>query len=76
MFKARPAGPVSAADQDARPFGVSPRQGRRDPTGRGFATGAGLLARVLAIAVNWGIAAFVYLFVAVLIARLLGRAHR
>jgi hypothetical protein len=32
-------------------------------------------ARV-AIAVNWGIAAVVYLFVGGLIARLIGRAHR
>ncbi len=30
----------------------------------------------IAIAVNWGIAAVVYLFVGGLIARLLGRAHR
>ena len=29
-----------------------------------------------AIAVNWGIAAVVYLFAGVLIARLVGRAHR
>jgi hypothetical protein len=32
-------------------------------------------ARV-AVAVNWGIAAVVYLFVGGLIARLIGRAHR
>lgn len=131
MFRARPAGPAAAVDQDDRPVRASRRQSRRDPSGaRGSARGAGLLARVVhlvvsivvlvivagillvvlkanatnsivsdvhdgarwlagpfdgifsfhsanvAIAVNWGIAAVVYLFVGGLIARLVGRAHR
>jgi hypothetical protein len=131
MFRARPAGPVSAVDQDARPVRGSRRRGRRHATGaRGLAMGAGLLARLVqfvlsvvvliivagillvvlkanpansivsevhswahslagpfngmfsfhsantALAVNWGIAAVLYLFVGGLIARLIGRTHR
>jgi hypothetical protein len=131
MFRARPAGPASSVDQDARPARVSRRQGGREGTGVGvLGRGAGLLARVVqfvvsivvliivagillvvlkanptnsivsevhswahslagpfdgmfsfhnantAIAVNWGIAAVVYLFAGVLIARLIGRTHR
>jgi hypothetical protein len=128
MFRARPAGPASTVDSDARPARVSRRQGTRDTTGaREFAMGVrGLLARVVqlvvsivvliivagillvvlkanpansivsevhswarwlagpfdgmfsfhsantAIAVNWGIAAVVYLFAGGLIARLVG----
>jgi len=125
MFRARTAGPASAVDQD-----VSRRHRRRGAGARGFATGAGLLARVVrlvvsiivliivagivlvvlkatpgnsivsqihdwarslagpfdgifsfhnarvAIAVNWGIAAVVYVIVGGLIVRLIGRAHR
>jgi len=131
MFRARPAGPASAIDPDARPVRVPRQQGRRDGTGaRGFASGAGFLARVVhfvvsivvliivagillvvlkanpansivsevhswarwlagpfdgmfsfhsandAIAVNWGIAAVVYLFAGLLIARLIGGTRR
>jgi hypothetical protein len=130
MFGARTAGAAPAADQDVRPVRGSRRQHRPDATGRGFAIGSGLLARVVhvvvsvvvliiiagillvvlkanptntivsdvhgwahslagpfdgifsfhnahvAIAVNWGIAAVVYLFVGGLIARLIGRSHR
>ena len=130
MFRARPAGPASAIDPDARPVRVPRQQGRGDGSGaRGFAMGTGL-ARVVhfvvsivvliivagillvvlkanpansivsevhswarwlagpfdgmfsfhsandAIAVNWGIAAVVYLFAGVLIARLIGRSYR
>jgi hypothetical protein len=130
MFRARTAGPAPAVDRDSRPVGGSYRQRRGGATGAGFATGAGLLARVVhlivsvvvviivagillvvlkanptnsivsevhdwarslagpfdgifsfhnanvTIAVNWGIAAAVYLFVGGLIARLLTRSHR
>ncbi len=130
MFRARPAGAAPAVDGDSGPVRGSYRQRRRGTTGAGFATGAGLLARVVhlvvsvvvliivagillvvlkanpansivsevhdwarslagpfdgmfsfhnaqvAIAVNWGIAAAVYLFVGGLIARLIGRIHR
>jgi hypothetical protein len=126
MFRTRTAGTASAVDQ---PIRASRRQRRRDATGSGFATGTGLLARVIhlivsivvliivagillvvlkanptnsivsqvhdwarslagpfdgifsfhnanvTIAVNWGIAAVVYLFVGGLIARLLSRTH-
>jgi hypothetical protein len=126
MFRTRTAGAASAVDQPVR---ASRRQRRRGATGSGFATGAGLLARVIhlivsivvviivagillvvlkanptnsivsqvhdwarslagpfdgifsfhnanvTIAVNWGIAAVVYLFVGGLIARLLSRSH-
>jgi hypothetical protein len=51
MLKARPAG--SAVDQDGRPVGVSRRQRVRDRTGAGgFATGVGLLTRVLRLVVS------------------------
>lgn len=130
MFRARTAGASPAVDQDVRPVRGSGRQRRRDSTGRGFAMGAGLLARFVhvvvsvvvliivagillvvlkanptntivsdvhgwahslagpfdgifsfhnarvAIAVNWGIAAVVYLLVGGMIARLIGRTHR
>jgi len=132
MFSARPAGPASEVDQDARPVEVSRRrQGRREVTGVGvFGQGVGLLVRVVqlvvsvvvliivagillvvlkanpansivsevhswahwlagpfdgmfsfhsantAIAVNWGIAAVVYLIVGGLIVRLLGGTYR
>jgi hypothetical protein len=131
MFRAKTAGPASAADADAGPVRASRRQGRREGTGVGaLGRGAGLLARVVqfvvsivvliivagillvvlkanpansivsevhswarwlagpfdgmfsfrnantAVAVNWGIAAVVYLIVGVLIARLIGRAPR
>jgi hypothetical protein len=130
MFRARTAGPAPAVDRDSPPVGGSYRQRRGGGTGAGFATGAGLLARVVhllvtvvvviivagillvvlkanptngivsevhdwarslagpfdgifsfhnanvTIAVNWGIAAVVYLFIGGLIARLLGRTHR
>jgi hypothetical protein len=127
MFRARPAGPASTVDSDARPARVSRRQGGRERRGVGaLGRGAGLLARVVqfvvsivfliivagillvvfkanpsnsivsevhdwarslagpfdgmfsfhsantAIAVNWGIAAVVYLFAGGLIARLIG----
>jgi hypothetical protein len=51
MLKARPAG--SAVDHDGRPVGVSRRQRGRDRTGTGgFATGVGLLTRVLRLVVS------------------------
>jgi hypothetical protein len=48
MFsRARLAGAASAVDTDGRPARCSRRQRRRDGTGaRGFAIGAGFLARV------------------------------
>ena len=53
MFKARVAGPASAVDQDGRPVRVSRRQRRRSGAGaRGFATGVGLLARVVRLVVS------------------------
>jgi hypothetical protein len=127
MPTATSAGPTSTVDQPNR---VSRRQRRRDATSRGFATGAGLLARVVnlvvsivvliivagillvvlkanpsnsivsdvhgwarslagpfdgvfsfhnarvAITMDWGIAAVVYLLVGGLIARLIGRTDR
>jgi hypothetical protein len=131
MFRARPAGPASTADSDARPVRVSRPQEGREATGAGaLGRSAGLLVRVVqfvvsivvliivagillvvldanasnsivsevhswarwlagpfdgmfsfhsandAIAVNWGIAAVVYLFAGVLIARLIGGTRR
>jgi hypothetical protein len=131
MFRARPAGPASEVDPDARPVEVPRRQRRREGGGVGaLGQGAGFLARVVqfvvsivvliivagillvvlkanpansivsevhswarwlagpfdgmfsfhsantAIAVNWGIAAVVYLFVGVLIARLISGTRR
>ena len=54
MFRrASPAGPASAVDQDRRPARVSRRQSRRDGSaGRGFASAAGLLARVVRLVVG------------------------
>ncbi|MGZ6725492.1 MAG: hypothetical protein ACXVHK_31665, partial [Solirubrobacteraceae bacterium] len=49
MFRTRTAGNVSAVDQPVR---ASRRQRRRGPTGFGFATGAGLLARVIHLIVT------------------------
>ena len=48
MFRARTAGPASTVDQDARPV----RGSRRRTGGRGFATGAGLFARVVRLVVT------------------------
>jgi hypothetical protein len=138
MFRARTAGPASAADADVGPARVSRRQGGRERRQGGrerrgvgaLGRGAGLLARVVqfvvsivfliivagillvvfkanpsnsivsevhdwarslagpfdgmfsfhsantAIAVNWGIAAVVYLFAGGLIARLIGGTRR
>jgi hypothetical protein len=132
MFRARPAGPASEVDPDARPVDVSRPQRRRgtSTTVRAFGQGADLLARAIqlvvsvvvlivvagillvvlkanpansivsevhswahslagpfdgmfsfrsantAIAVNWGIAAAVYLLVGGLIARLIGGGTR
>jgi hypothetical protein len=130
MSTSSSAGTAPAVDRDGRPVGVSRRQRGRGAAGRRFATGAGLLARVVhvvvsvvvlviiagillvvlkanptntivsdvhgwarwlagafdgifsfhnarvAIAVNWGIAAVVYVLVGGLIARLIGRPHR
>jgi hypothetical protein len=50
MFRARTAGPVSTVDQDARP--VRGSRWRTRTGGRGFATGAGLLARVVRFVVT------------------------
>ena len=134
MFRARPAGPASEVGRNDRQVGLSRRQGRRETSVGAFRQGAGLLARLVqvavsivvliivagillvvlkanpansivsdvhewarslagpfdgmfsfhsanvAIAVNWGIAAVVYLIVGGLIARLIGgnrirRAH-
>jgi hypothetical protein len=54
MFsRARPAGGASAVDTGGRPARVSRRRGRRRGTGaHGFATGAGLLARVVHVVVS------------------------
>ena len=53
MFRARPAGPASEVDRDDRQVGVSRRQGRRETSGVGaFRQGAGLLARVVQLAVS------------------------
>ena len=130
MFKARPAGPVSAVDSDVGPGSESRRHDRRGARGaRAFGAGLGLLARLVhvvvsvvvliilagilfallkanptngivsevhgwgrwlagpfdgmfsfhtarvAVAVNWGIAAAVYLFAGGLIARLVGHSQ-
>jgi hypothetical protein len=48
MSISRPAGPASAVD---RPVRVSRRQRSRDATGRGFATGRGLLVRIVRLVV-------------------------
>jgi hypothetical protein len=50
MFRAKPAGPASAVDRDVRPVRASRRQGGH--AARGFAMGAGLLARVVRLAVS------------------------
>jgi len=132
MFRARPAGPASEVDPDARPLDVTrPRRRRGTSTAiRTFGQGADLLVRAIqlvvsivvliivagillvvlkanpansivsevhswarslagpfdgmfsfrsanaAIAVNWGIAAAVYLLVGGLIARLIGGGTR
>jgi hypothetical protein len=53
MFRARRAGPASAVDREARPASVSRRLGRRHATGaRGFAMGAGLLARLVQLVLS------------------------
>ena len=54
MFsRARPAGGASAVETGGRPARVSRRRGRRRGTGaHGFATGAGLLARVVHVVVS------------------------
>jgi hypothetical protein len=54
MFsRARPAGAASAVDTAGRPARVSRRRGRRNRTGaRGFATAAGLLARIVHVVVS------------------------
>ena len=53
MFRARTAGPANEVDQDGRPFSESRRQRGREGTGAGgFATGAGLLARVIHVIVS------------------------
>jgi hypothetical protein len=51
--RARPVGPASAVSQDRRPAKVSRRQSRRDGSAdRGFASSAGLLARVVRLVVS------------------------
>jgi hypothetical protein len=53
MFRARTAGPASAADADAGPVRASRRQGRRERTGAGaLGRGAGLLARIVQFVVS------------------------
>ena len=53
MFRARPAGPASAVEPDDRPVRAPRRQGRRHGTGaRGFAMGAGALARLVQFVVS------------------------
>ena len=52
MFGAKTAGPASTVDQDARPVRASRRQRSREATGRGFAMGEGLLARVVHVVVS------------------------
>jgi hypothetical protein len=129
MFKARPAGPASAVDQDGRARDSLPRNRGAARVVGAFGAGAGLLARLVylvvsvvvliivagillallkanpansavsevhgwgrwlvgpfagmfsfhrarvALAVNWGIAAVIYLFAGGLIARLISRSH-
>jgi hypothetical protein len=72
-FKARVAGPAPDVDQDGRQATVHGWAGSLAGPFDGIFS---LRNARAAVAVNWGIAAAVYLLVGELIVRLLGRAHR
>jgi hypothetical protein len=52
MFRAKTAGPAADVDTDGRPGKVSRRQGRREGTGRAFARGTTMVARVVHLVVT------------------------